>query len=660
MTTTCTYSPEDNKLRLTPGPDRLPQHTADALKAAGFQWAPGQQIYIAPMWTPERYALAMDLAGEIQDEDSTLVDRAKFRAEVFSSRAEQRAADADRVHDSVGDIEGTLGASNYRKAQKLKEKVEARLEKAVSLFEESTYWARRAQGALRNAKYKDQADVRHRRIKGLQADLRKHTKETAESGMFLKLWLKDDLDLAKATRIANHDRVYRCYTAAKYPRKEGARVSEGSIGLWSALTDEIITFEQAREIAVDHHDRVVAWRHKWISHLTMRINYETAMLGEAGGIEADKYDIAVGGRVLVDGEWVTVLRVTKREGSVLSVTTNARYVCVRGIEEVKGYEPPSAAAAAAVKSATKLAPLTNYDGEGFKRMTKAEWDQIYKDSKWTVNVGVGTSNKYERKFSAEVKSGHGSHRQRVLPGHWSTGLEPVFLTDSKVVEPPPPPKSDLAAAVKIPAPARDLERDDVQSVYQPPAPNKFDALKETLRTGITFAVSDQLFPTPMPLARRMVELACLFDGARVLEPSAGTGNLIKAVLETGKHCAIVAVEENSDLARGLARIPVEPPNFVEAICKDFLGPLAIGVYDVVLMNPPFKNGVDIKHIRQARKYLRPGGRLVAICAGGPRQEAELKGLCDTWERLPAGTFAQSGTDVNTVLLTLTADEEITA
>jgi len=38
------------------------------------------------------------------------------------------------------------------------------------------------------------------------------------------------------------------------------------------------------------------------------------------------------------------------------------------------------------------------------------------------------------------------------------------------------------------------------------------------------------------------------------------------------------------------------------------------------MNPPFENGADIKHIQHAMKMLKPGGRLVAICANGPRQQ----------------------------------------
>jgi hypothetical protein len=47
--------------------------------------------------------------------------------------------------------------------------------------------------------------------------------------------------------------------------------------------------------------------------------------------------------------------------------------------------------------------------------------------------------------------------------------------------------------------------------------------------------------------------------------------------------------------------------------------------------------------------LKPGGRLVAICANGPRQNDQLKPL-GTWEVLPADTFKEQGTNVNTALL----------
>ena len=87
MTYTATYSPEDNKLRLY-STTRLDSETYARVKAAGFIWAPKQDLFVAPMWTPSREDLLIELAGEIEDEDRSLVDRAEERADRFSDYKE--------------------------------------------------------------------------------------------------------------------------------------------------------------------------------------------------------------------------------------------------------------------------------------------------------------------------------------------------------------------------------------------------------------------------------------------------------------------------------------------------------------------------------------------------------------------------------------------
>ena len=61
MRYTATYSPEDNKLRLYPS-GRLPADVYQRVKAAGFKWAPKQQLFVAPAWTPDRADLAATFA----------------------------------------------------------------------------------------------------------------------------------------------------------------------------------------------------------------------------------------------------------------------------------------------------------------------------------------------------------------------------------------------------------------------------------------------------------------------------------------------------------------------------------------------------------------------------------------------------------------------
>ncbi|TXI88003.1 MAG: DUF3560 domain-containing protein, partial [Cupriavidus sp.] len=103
MDLTATYSPEDNKLRLYAS-TRLDAETYAQVKAAGFSWAPRQQLFLAPMWTPQREDLLLKLCGEIGDEDTSLVKRAEERAERFENYSEKRAKDAENAHKKVASI----------------------------------------------------------------------------------------------------------------------------------------------------------------------------------------------------------------------------------------------------------------------------------------------------------------------------------------------------------------------------------------------------------------------------------------------------------------------------------------------------------------------------------------------------------------------------
>lgn len=71
----------------------------------------------------------------------------------------------------------------------------------------------------------------------------------------------------------------------------------------------------------------------------------------------------------------------------------------------------------------------------------------------------------------------------------------------------------------------------------------------------------------------------------------------------------------------------------------------VGLCDGVLMNPPFKMGTDIKHIRHALDFLSPGGVLVSLCAAGPKQRKAFATAANEWIDLPAGSFKESYTNV---------------
>ena len=659
-----TYSPDDNKIRLYPSA-RLDPETYGRVKAAGFKWAPAQKIFVAPMWTPAREDLALELAGEIRDEDKTLAERAEERAERFEEYSEKRADEADRAREAVGAIADNIplgqpilvGHHSERRARRDAEKIESGMRRAVNLWKTSQYWQGRAHSAIAHAKYKELPAVRYRRIKGIEADKRKAEKDIAEAQKFLKAWSTPGLTWKQARGIANYDHISPCFTLAEFPRKHpNASTYEGATSLWSALGEAegegIIDAAKAAEIAIRAHSATIAWRERWIEHYTNRLAYENAMLGDQGGIAADKFNLEVGGRVLTrHNEWVTILRVNKTGGAISSVSTNARYVSVIPVESIRDYQAPTDEAKAAAKNVTKLAPLCNYPGADFVPITQADWDRKYKDGKSTRTIAAADGKARHR-----VRCGSFGNR-----GTWGSYVN-VYITDAPTKYPADEKPED--APPKLEAPTPDLaalqaraERAKAAQAKESNA-NGFEKMAEALKQGVKVVSANQLFPTPPAIARQLVELADIQPGQKILEPSAGTGNLIQAIYSKVQADWVIlqAVEINGELVRTIQEyrqkvLYSNDYNFrIEQ--ADFLEWYGTETYHRIVMNPPFENASDIKHVLRAYSLLKPGGKLAAIVANGPRQQEQLKPIASKWIDLPAGSFAASSTNVNTAMILL--------
>lgn len=165
--------------------------------------------------------------------------------------------------------------------------------------------------------------------------------------------------------------------------------------------------------------------------------------------------------------------------------------------------------------------------------------------------------------------------------------------------------------------------------------------------------SFNLFQTPELIAARIADLLNVDDSHRVLEPSAGLGRLYRAVRSLSA-CPVVLVEQSPDCCAELYR-ETEGDHTATLIQDDFLqcDPDRLGgLFDRVIMNPPFKRGTDIKHIEHARELLKPGGLLVAICANGPRQQKRYRDNSELFEVLPSGSFKETGTNVEASILIL--------
>lgn len=153
------------------------------------------------------------------------------------------------------------------------------------------------------------------------------------------------------------------------------------------------------------------------------------------------------------------------------------------------------------------------------------------------------------------------------------------------------------------------------------------------------------YPTPWKLADQVISLAKLAPGLRVLEPSAGKGDLAHHARRAG--CVLECVE----LVHSLAAICSREGLAVQ--CRDFLGMTPADYsepFDRVVANPPFENGACRRHVLHAFEFLRPGGLLVAIV--GNVTGHKLIEWADHVEFLPAGSFecSERPTSVNTAII----------
>lgn len=189
------------------------------------------------------------------------------------------------------------------------------------------------------------------------------------------------------------------------------------------------------------------------------------------------------------------------------------------------------------------------------------------------------------------------------------------------------------------------------------------------------------FPTPTEAAGTVISgvafsIDCDVDKPlRVLEPSAGTGNLARPCVHDE--------QASESYGRRMSRVNqtivdcVEiQPTYAEALtdegiynrvfCCDFisLDPKVTGLYDRVVMNPPFDRERDIDHVMHAMKFLKPNGTLHTIMSAGTEFRetkksiafrAAMEKLGAHWQDLPIGSFSEVGTNVSTVIIRVHKD-----
>ena len=173
-----------------------------------------------------------------------------------------------------------------------------------------------------------------------------------------------------------------------------------------------------------------------------------------------------------------------------------------------------------------------------------------------------------------------------------------------------------------------------------------------------FTENADFYPTPEDVINTMM-LGEDILGKTILEPSAGSGNIVRWLKKNGAG-EVIACEKDEHLQKLLA-------GECNLIAEDFLSVTAeqVSHIDYIVMNPPFSEGV--KHIKHAFEIAPAGCTIIALCNSsnlehrytGARQELyEIVELYGSSEEL--GTVfdtAERKTDVRVSLVKLYKDGE---
>lgn len=278
-----TYSPEDNKLRITCS-YRFDDDLRAEFKNQGFRWAPKQELWFNPSWTPQAESFCLKLAGTIEPEQSTMIDRAEAKVDRLENLADKRGEQSNAYAKAASQIGERfyggqpilVGHHSERKARKDHEKMDNAMRKSIECAKAVDYWNYKAAGVACHANHKADPGVRARRIKTLLADLRTWQRRINDANIGFKQW----------TVLVS---------------KEGAEDYEAMIihhlnylesapwGLWGDVDRGKLTAKEAALRALECNENKVnsPYYLRWVSHILNRLGYEYSELGPVEKFEGE-------------------------------------------------------------------------------------------------------------------------------------------------------------------------------------------------------------------------------------------------------------------------------------------------------------------------------------------------------------------------------------
>ena len=139
---------------------------------------------------------------------------------------------------------------------------------------------------------------------------------------------------------------------------------------------------------------------------------------------------------------------------------------------------------------------------------------------------------------------------------------------------------------------------------------------------------------------------------KILEPSAGTGALVSAVLKVCPEAVVDCYElmpENREILQKQPGVRIVGEDF--SACENS--------YDRIIANPPFAKNQDIVHVTDMYKHLNDGGEMAVITSRHWRFAEER--ICQKFrkwlskvdaliEDIDEGEFKESGTSISTTII----------